>query len=125
MLHLQTGRRGRWLPVPLAAGLVLLAACGGSDPATPATNSSTAASATASAPAEGGGEFAECMTEQGVPAPQGRTTITGQPRPEGQPDGATRRNGPPPPDGVDPEAWDAALEACSHLATRRTATPTP
>lgn len=115
MFELRTGRR--WLPAPLAAaGLVVLTACGGSDPAAPATAPATTASADA---------FAECMTEQGMPAPQGGTRITGPG--QGQPDqqGApmTRRSAPPAPDGVDPEKWEAALEACGHLGVRRTLAP--
>jgi hypothetical protein len=116
MLIPRTGRR--WLPVPLAAaGLVLLTACGSGDSTAPAT----APSATASADA-----FAECMTGQGVPAPQGGTRITGPgPGEPGEQQGApvTRRNPPPAPDGVDPEKWEAALEACGHLGVRRTAAP--
>jgi hypothetical protein len=93
MLVLRTGRR--WLPVPLAAaGLVALAACGGGDSTAPTTDPTSTASADA---------FAECMTEQGVPAPQGGTRITGPgPGEPGQQQGApvTRRNAPPAPDGV-------------------------
>lgn len=79
MLVLRTGRR--WLPVPLAAaGLVALAACGGGDSTAPATDPTSTASADA---------FAECMTEQGVPAPQGGTRITGPgPGEPGQQQGA-------------------------------------
>jgi hypothetical protein len=115
MLDMRTGRR--WLPVPLAAaGLVALAACGGGSTA-PATDPTTTASADA---------FAECMTDQGVPAPQGGTRITGRgPGEPGQQQGApvTRRNAPPAPDGVDPEKWEAALEACGELGVRRTVAP--
>jgi hypothetical protein len=118
MLVLRTGRR--WLPVPLAAaGLVVLAACGGSDSdsTAPATEQPTTAS---------GDAFAECMTEQGVPVPERGTRITGPgPGEPGQQRGApvTRRNAPPAPDGVDPEKWEAALEACGHLGVRRTVAP--
>ena len=115
MLDLRTGRR--WLPVLLtAAGLASVAACGGSDTTAPATNPATTASADA---------FAECMTEQGVPAPQGGTRITGPAQGEPGQQGApvTRRNPPPAPDGVDPEKWEAALEACGDLGVRRTVAP--
>jgi hypothetical protein len=116
MLVLRTGRR--WLPVPLAAaGLVALAACGGGDSTAPTTDPTSTASADA---------FAECMTEQGVPAPQGGTRITGPgPGEPGQQQGApvTRRNAPPAPDGVDPAKWEAALEACGDLGVRRTVAP--
>ncbi|OLT02308.1 hypothetical protein BJF90_29615 [Pseudonocardia sp. CNS-004] len=116
MLDVRTGRR--WLPIPLtAAGLVVLAACGGSDTTVPATAPESTASADA---------VAECMTEQGVPAPQGGTRITGPRQGEpGQPQGApvTRRNPPPAPDGVDPEKWEAALEACGPVDVRRTVAP--
>jgi len=104
--------------VPLtAAGLIALAACDGSDSTAPATEQSTTASADA---------FAQCMTEQGVPAPEGGTRITGPgPGEPGQQQGApvTRRNAPPAPDGVDPGKWEAALEACGHLGVRRTLAP--
>ena len=121
MLDLRTGRR--WLPVPLtAAGLVALAACGGSDSTTDSPAAATTAPTTASASADA---FAACMTEQGVPAPQGGTRITGQGRGEAGQQGApaTRRTPPPAPDGVDPDKWSAALEACDHLAARRTRAP--
>jgi hypothetical protein len=115
MLDLRTGRR--WLPVPLAAaGLVVLAACGGGSTTAPATDPSTTTSASADA-------FAECMTKEGVPAPPGGTRITGpgqgEPGQQGAP--VTRRNPPPAPDGVDPEKWEAALETCGPL--RRTVAP--
>jgi uncharacterized lipoprotein len=103
--------------VPLtAAGLLVLAACGGSDSTAPATDPSTTASADA---------FAECMTEQGVPAPQGRTRIAGPGQGGQGQQGApvTRRNPPPAPDGVDPENWEAALQACGDLGVRRTGAP--
>jgi hypothetical protein len=121
MLDSWTGRR--WLPVPLAAaGLAVLTACGGSDGAAPA-EPSTAVSASSTASPEA---FADCMTQQGVPAPEGGMRITGPAGGEPQGGTATRRNGPPPPpDGVDPEAWEAALETCGPLAPRRTITPTP
>ena len=116
MVDVRTGRR--WLPVTLtAAGLVALAACGGGSSTAPATQPSTTASPDA---------FARCMTEQGVPAPQGGTRITGPGGGEpGRPQGApvTRRNVPPAPDGVDPQKWEAALEACGHLGGRRTVAP--
>jgi hypothetical protein len=114
MFDLRTGRR--WLPVPLAAaGLAVLTACGGSEPVAPATAPATTASADA---------FAECMTEQGVPAPQGaRITGPGPGEPGQQGAPATRRSAPPAPEGVDPEKWEAALEACGHLGARRTVVP--
>jgi hypothetical protein len=116
MVDLRTGRR--WLPVPLTAvGLVVLAACGGGSTTAPATAPETTASADA---------FADCMTEQGVPAPEGGTRINGPRQGEpGQQQGApvTRRNPPPAPDGVDPEKWAAALEACGPLGVRRTVAP--
>jgi hypothetical protein len=116
MFDLTAGRG--WLPVPLtAAGLIALAACGGGDGAAPATELSTT---TASADA-----FAECMEEQGVPAPQGgrRLTGPGKVEPGGQGAPVTRVDKPPAPDGVDPEKWDAALEACRPEAVRRTVAP--
>jgi hypothetical protein len=128
MFHSQAGHLGRRLAVPLAAaGLAVLAACGSSDEAAPAADPAAPASATPSAAPEDGGAFADCMTQQGVPAPQGGTRITGEPRqPDAQQGGpVTRRNPPPAPEGVDPQAWEAALEACSHLAPRRTVAPAP
>lgn len=120
MTDVQTGLR--WLPVPFAAaGLVVLAACGGGDGAAPAADPATAPGTTASADA-----FADCMTEQGVPAPEGGTRITGPRRGEpGQQQDApmTRRNPPPAPDGVDPEKWEAALETCGPVSGRRTVAP--
>jgi hypothetical protein len=120
MFDPRTGRR--WLPVPLAAaGLAVLTACG-SDAAAPATTPATTASATTSASPNA---FAECMTQQGVPAPEGGVRATGPGGGGPQGGTATRRNPPPPPEGVDPDAWAAALETCGPLATRRTVTPTP
>jgi hypothetical protein len=103
----------------LAAGLAVLTACGGSDETAPATDPATTASATASATPNA---FADCMTQQGVPAPEGGVRVTGPGG--GEPEGgtATRRN---PPEGVEPDAWAAALETCGPLATRRTVRPTP
>ncbi|GAA5131095.1 hypothetical protein [Pseudonocardia adelaidensis] len=116
----RTGRR--WLPAPFtAAGLVVLAACGGGDSTAPTDAPATAPETTASADA-----FADCMTAQGVPAPEGGTRITGPRQGEpGQRQDApvTRRNPPPAPDGVDPEKWEAALEACGPPGVRRTAAP--
>jgi hypothetical protein len=116
MLVPRTGRW--WLPVPLtAAGLLALAACGGADDNTaPATEQSTTVSADA---------FAACMEEQGMPAPQGGTRITGPGPGKADQQGApvTRVDQPPAPDGVDPEKWDAALEACRPEGVRRTVTP--
>ncbi|MHA6627914.1 hypothetical protein ACU61A_20960 [Pseudonocardia sichuanensis] len=107
----RTGRR-RWLPVALAAaGLVVLTACGGGGgEAAPASG------------APGDGAFAECMTEHGVPAPEREMKVTG---PGGGTPGATAARGtpPPPPEGVDPDAWTAALEACEGLGQRRTVGP--
>jgi hypothetical protein len=65
------------------------------------------------------------MTQQGVPAPEGGVRATGPGGGGPQGGTATRRNPPPPPEGVDPDAWAAALETCGPLATRRTVTPTP
>jgi hypothetical protein len=115
MVDVRTGHR--WLPVTLTvAGLVALGACAGGGSTAPATDPATTAAADA---------FAQCMEEQGVPAPEGGTRITGpgpgHPAQQGAP--VTRRNAPPPPDGVDPEKWEAALEACGDLGVRRTITP--
>jgi hypothetical protein len=113
MLVPWTGRW--WLPVPLAAaGLLALAACGGGT--APATEQLTPAAAEA---------FAECMEERGMPAPKGGTRITGPGPAEAGGQGApvTRLEKPPAPEGVDPEQWDAALEACRPEGVRRTVAP--
>ncbi|MCX2928806.1 hypothetical protein ORI20_00870 [Mycobacterium sp. CVI_P3] len=58
--------------------------------------------------------FVKCMTENGVPAPQG-------PPPQGGPGGHGGQPGDPPPapPGVDQSVWDKGLQACASLA------PTP
>jgi hypothetical protein len=62
-----------------------------------------------------GGEFARCMEENGVDVPDGGIRI--EPRRQ---EGTATPAPPPPPDGVAPEAWEAALVACKHLGNRRT-----
>ncbi len=92
-----------------AAGLVAaatLAGCASEPPAdTPNTTSGTSAqTATSEAPAQssttsetqsGHGSLAQCLTEHGVPAAPGPA-------------------GPPP--GVDPGAWNEAMQACATYA---------
>jgi hypothetical protein len=117
MFDPRTGRRGRLLWPPLAlAGFAALAACGSSEGDT----------AAAAETPQDRGAFVQCMTENGVDIPEGGMRITepGGDRPPMQDGAATRGARPPAPDGVDPEAWEAALKTCGHLGSRRTAAPT-
>ena len=67
--------------------------------------------------------FAQCMTENGVPAPPvggpggpGGPGAGGMPPPpsaDGPPFGA---GGPPAPPGMDQQTWDNAMQACASLA---------
>lgn len=70
-------------------------------------------------------EFAQCLTEHGVPAPpQGHPDGPppgGQPpqgAPDGPPPGGARPDGgtPPAPPNVDQQTWDSAMRACAQFA---------
>lgn len=80
------------------------------------------------APANPGGPgdpFIQCMTDNGVPAPQGGPGGPGAQggHPDGPPPSGAPQPGqggtPPAPPGVDQGVWNTALQACQSLA------PTP
>lgn len=76
----------------LAAGLAAVAILAGCSSSSPAEQSTTEESV---APT-GHGSLAQCLREHGVPAAPGPVA------------------GPPP--GVDPDAWNEAMQTCSSLA---------
>jgi hypothetical protein len=130
MSVIQTGRRGLWLAAPLAAaGVVLMAACSGPAAST-ASGTQSSTSADASGAAAPGGDmqaFTSCLTENGVtlpnagkgPRPSGGAHPSGAPHAPGTPPaGASRAAGatPPAPQGVDPAAWNTAMQKCGDLA---------
>lgn len=60
--------------------------------------------------------FAQCLSDNGIPAPPGGGPAGGPP-PNGTPPSGPRPSGTPPaPPGVDQAAWDKAMQACSSLA---------
>ena len=116
-----------------AAVISTAAACSSSS--TPADQSSavpSSASVAARAPPTGTSTathdaFAQCLSDNGVPAPPGGGHAGGPPPngtlPSGPPPSGPMSppiddaNGTPPaPPGVDQAAWDKALQACSSLA---------
>ena len=98
-----------------AAALISTAAC---------SSSTTPAEQTSAAPSSAAHDaFAQCLSDNGVPAPPGdghaggpppNGTPPSGPPPAGQPPSS---NGTPPaPPGVDQATWDKAMQACSSLA---------
>jgi hypothetical protein len=93
-----------------AAALVSTAAC---------SSSTTPAEQTSAAPSSAAHDaFAQCLSDNGVPAPPGDGHA------DGPPPNGTSPSGPPPssngtpaaPPGVDQDTWDKAMQACSSLA---------
>jgi hypothetical protein len=143
MSLIRTGRRALLLTAPLAvAGVVLLSACSSAASGTESSTGSSADSTQSSTSGDAGGAaapggdmqaFVSCLAENGVTLPNAGTgggSAGDGARPSGRPrpDGATHAPGtppaggsgaagatPPPPQGVDPEAWDAAMQACGNL----------
>jgi hypothetical protein len=132
MSVIQTGRRGLWFAAPLAAaGVVLMAACS-APAASTAGGTPSSTSADASGAAAPGGDmqaFTSCLAENGVTLPNagkgGGTRPSGGAHPSGAPHapgtppaGASGAAGatPPVPQGVDPAAWNTAMQACGNLA---------
>jgi hypothetical protein len=109
------------LLVVLFATAGALAACGGSSKAAPG--------GTPGSPAGGQAAFAaytDCLRRNGVTLPSnapranrpsGRPSArpSGQPRPSGAPRGGGFGFGNQPPPGVDPQTWQAAMQACAPL----------
>ncbi|HZN83095.1 MAG TPA: hypothetical protein VFC01_25955 [Mycobacterium sp.] len=111
-----TGKAVRFAVVgAAAAALISTAACSSST--TPAEQTSAAPSSSAH------DAFAQCLSDNGVPAPPGDGHAGGPPPngtpPSGPPPSgaAPSSNGTPPaPPGVDQATWDKAMQACSSLA---------
>ena len=142
MSVIETGRRVLWLTAPLAAAaVVLLAGCSSSATGTEGTASGTQSSTSGDASGEAAPSgdmqaFTSCLAENGVTMPNagsgggpgsGGARPSGSARPSGAahapgtpPAGAAAAGGTPPaPEGVDPEAWAAAMQACGSLAPAR------
>jgi hypothetical protein len=94
--------------------------------ATPSPSRSAAAAPSGTEPAPGHDAFAQCLTDNGVPAPPKGAGHRGSPQPDGT---GAAPGGPPPsgapphdhagggaPPGVDPNTWNKAMQACSSLA---------
>jgi hypothetical protein len=127
MSAIQTARRGLWLAAPLAAGVILLAGCGSSAGSTQSTAGGDASEALA--PSGDMQAFTSCLAEHGVTLPNAGTGRGAPPSGGARPSGAAHAPGtppaggngaagatPPPPPGVDPGRWDAAMKACGDMA---------
>jgi len=86
----------------------------------PAAQSTVASSSTSTSAHDA---FAQCLSDNGVPAPPDGGHGQGGPPPDGTPpsgpppQSADGVNGAPPaPPGIDQSTWDKAMQACSSLA---------